>query len=412
VHRAGHACTLRSDSGAEILLHIGIDTVELRGDGFRVLVRDGQRVRTGDPLIRFDRDAVSRRVPSLHTPVVLVGGDGLAVLERTAVGREVAAGAFLMAIGPADARPAASTVAPAGSADATVMRSARLLLRNGLHARPAAALVHRAAKHAGAVTVACGPRSANAKSLSALLALDVRTGDELAITATGPGAEATAADLAALIAAGLGEAPDVQSAPRAANGRPNSAESPSSSAVAAAAGLPPFAPDIEVLLDGIAGASGLAMGPAVRLPALGDGGALDAPRDGAGAEIERARLAEALAAVRGELDQTIAGARARSDREAAEIFGAHQALLGDPELAAAADRAIAAGRSAASAWRAALVELAAMLRGLGNPLLAERTADLADLERRTLARLAGQRGRVPVELPDDAVVVADELLPS
>jgi phosphocarrier protein FPr len=435
VHRARHACTLRAAGGAEILLHIGIDTVELRGEGFRALVTAGQCVRTGDPLIRFDRDAVSRRALSLYTPVVLVGGDGLAVIER-AVGREVAAGAFLMAIGPADARPA-SSAGPPQAAEATATRRARLTSRNGLHARPAAVLVQRAQQHAGAVTVASGPRSANARSLSALLALDVRPGDELAITATGPGAEATAADLAALIAAGLGETPDAGAAsasasasaalsgsgpgapasspPRAANSRHDSAESPASPSSAAAAvstGLPPFPPGTEVTLDGIAGASGLAMGRAVRLPALGDAGALDAPRDGAGIEIERARLAEAVAAIRGELEQTIAGARARSDREAADIFGAHLALLGDPELAAAADLAITTGRSAASAWRAALGELVAMLRGLGNPRLAERAADLADLERRTLARLAGQRGRVPVELPDGAVVVADELLPS
>jgi multiphosphoryl transfer protein len=407
VHRARHACTLRSDGGAEILLHVGIDTVELRGDGFRVLVRDGQRVRTGDPLIRFDRDAVSRRVRSLCTPVVLVGGDGLAVVERV-VGREVAAGAFLMAIGPADARPAAGA-APAAPADTTATRSARLMVRNGLHARPAAVLVQRALRHTGTVTVACGSRSANARSLSALLALDVRPGDELAITATGPGAEATAAELAALVAAGLGETPDAGSPPIE---RSDSAKSAGSAAAAESTGLPPFPPGTEVTLEGIAGAAGLAIGRAVRLPGLGDAGALDAPPDGAGIDLERARLGEALAAVRGELEQTIAGARARGDRQAAEIFGAHLALLADPELAAAADRSIAAGRSAASAWRAALGELAAVLRGLGNPVLAERTADLADLERRTLARLAGRRGRVPAELPDGAVVVADELLPS
>jgi phosphocarrier protein FPr len=519
VHRARHACTLRADGGAEILLHLGIDTVDLRGDGFRSLVRDGQRVRTGDPLIRFDRDAVSRRVPSLYTPVVLVGGDGLTVLERT-VGREVAAGAFLMAIGPAAARPAAGNAAPAGSTETTAMRSARLLLRNGLHARPAAVLVQRAQQYAGAVTVASGPRSANAKSLSALLALDVRPGDELAITATGPGAEAAASELAALIAAGLGEASDLGSAapaaigsapahahasssppapaagsaspasspraangrhdsaessslqppltgsaspasspraangrhdsaessslqppltgsaspassPRAANGRHDSAESsllpaatpwsaspvssaawPASAVSAATAELPQFAAGAEVMLEGIAGAPGLAMGRAVRLPALGNTGAPEVPHDGAGIESERARLADALAAVRGDVEQTVAAARARGDAPAADIFGAHLALLGDPELAAAADRAIAAGRSAAWAWRAALGELAAVLRGLGNPRLAERTADLADLERRTLARLAGQRGRVPAELPDGAVVIADELLPS
>src|SRR5262249_19512221 len=77
VHRARHAVTLRSDGGAEILLHIGVDTVDLRGDGFEALVSAGQRVRTGDPLVRFDLDRVARRARSLLTPVLLVGGEGM-----------------------------------------------------------------------------------------------------------------------------------------------------------------------------------------------------------------------------------------------------------------------------------------------------------------------------------------------
>jgi phosphocarrier protein FPr len=54
-----------------------------------------------------------------------------------------------------------------------------------------------------------------------------------------------------------------------------------------------------------------------------------------------------------------------------------------------------------------------VLRGLGNPLLAERTGDLGDLERRTLALLAGTAAtRVPAELPEGAILVADEIFPS
>ncbi|HEX3758535.1 MAG TPA: phosphoenolpyruvate--protein phosphotransferase [Kofleriaceae bacterium] len=413
VHRARHACTLRADNGAEILLHIGVDTVELRGEGFRVLVADGQRVRAGDPLIRVDRAVVARKARSLVTPVVLVGGDGLAVVERAA-GRAVAAGAFLMAVGPAGSTRPVSSAPPAGAA-ATATHRARLTIRHGLHARPAAVLVHRAQQHAGAITVACGARSANARSLSALLALGVQAGDELAITATGPGAETTAAEIAALVAAGLGEAPEGQGiavAPRAtaSSTRADSAESSRRAAEAP----PPFAAGTEVVLQGIAGAAGLSVGRAVQLPSIdaGGAGALDAPRDGAGVEVERGRLARALAAVRSELEQTIAAALARGDAQATGIFGAHLDLLADPELAAAADQAIAAGRSAAWAWRAALGDLAAVLRRSGNPLLAERTADLADLDRRALAWLGGHAGRVPAGLPDGAVLVADELLPS
>ena len=50
-----HACGLRLANGMEVLLHIGIDTVSMNGDGFEYLVQEGQQVSTGTPLIRFDR---------------------------------------------------------------------------------------------------------------------------------------------------------------------------------------------------------------------------------------------------------------------------------------------------------------------------------------------------------------------
>ena len=52
---SGHACGLKLENGMEILLHIGIDTVGMNGDGFEYLVQEGQKVSAGTPLIRFDR---------------------------------------------------------------------------------------------------------------------------------------------------------------------------------------------------------------------------------------------------------------------------------------------------------------------------------------------------------------------
>ena len=49
IHRAHHALTLTADSGAELLMHIGLDTVTLKGEGFKVTAADGQRVAPGDP---------------------------------------------------------------------------------------------------------------------------------------------------------------------------------------------------------------------------------------------------------------------------------------------------------------------------------------------------------------------------
>lgn len=50
-----HACGLRLANGMEVLLHVGIDTVDMNGDGFTYMVTQGQTVKAGDPLIRFDR---------------------------------------------------------------------------------------------------------------------------------------------------------------------------------------------------------------------------------------------------------------------------------------------------------------------------------------------------------------------
>ena len=53
-----HACGILLDSGAEILLHVGLDTVAMKGDGFKYLVKEGQKVQTGTPLIKFDKKKI------------------------------------------------------------------------------------------------------------------------------------------------------------------------------------------------------------------------------------------------------------------------------------------------------------------------------------------------------------------
>ena len=85
----GHSVTLLLDNGAELLIHLGIDTVGLRGEGFRPVVAAGDRVRAGAPLIELDLDRVAQAAPSLATPVV-VAGEGYAV-ATLAAGRRVMA---------------------------------------------------------------------------------------------------------------------------------------------------------------------------------------------------------------------------------------------------------------------------------------------------------------------------------
>lgn len=71
--RTGHAVALTLDDGTELLVHVGLDTVKMKGEGFQVLVEKGQRVSAGTPLVRFDRAAIAAAGHPAITPVVVIG---------------------------------------------------------------------------------------------------------------------------------------------------------------------------------------------------------------------------------------------------------------------------------------------------------------------------------------------------
>lgn len=72
-----HAVGLAGDDGAEVMLHIGMDTVNLQGEGFETLVKMGQRVKAGEPLVRLDRDFMKNRNIDLTTPMILLNAGNL-----------------------------------------------------------------------------------------------------------------------------------------------------------------------------------------------------------------------------------------------------------------------------------------------------------------------------------------------
>ncbi|RBP87395.1 PTS system D-glucose-specific IIA component (Glc family) /PTS system D-glucose-specific IIB component (Glc family) /PTS system D-glucose-specific IIC component (Glc family) [Cytobacillus firmus] len=65
-----HAIGILSDSGREILIHVGIDTVNLKGQGFEALVAENDRVEAGQPLLKVDLDYIGKNATSIITPIV------------------------------------------------------------------------------------------------------------------------------------------------------------------------------------------------------------------------------------------------------------------------------------------------------------------------------------------------------
>lgn len=92
-----HAITLTSEGGAEILIHIGLDTVSLNGAPFTVHVNTDDKVKKGDLLIEFDMDAIKAAGLETITPVIICNSDDFAGLERF-VGKQVKPGDTVMEI--------------------------------------------------------------------------------------------------------------------------------------------------------------------------------------------------------------------------------------------------------------------------------------------------------------------------
>lgn len=82
IFKTGHAIGLNGPEGIELLIHVGIDTVKLGGQGFKALVKNGDQVRQGDPLIEFDLDFVRGKAPSIITPVVITNSADYHVRTR------------------------------------------------------------------------------------------------------------------------------------------------------------------------------------------------------------------------------------------------------------------------------------------------------------------------------------------
>jgi phosphocarrier protein FPr len=273
----------------------------------------------------------------------------------------------------------------------------RVVNEIGLHARPAALVVGLAARHDADLRLAkagAGGAPVSAKSLTALMTLGARLGDELVATASGPRAQEAVDALAELAREGFGEGVAVAAAPGA-----DAAPEPEPPAEAA----PPQPGEI---LKGIAASPGVAIAPARLL----DSAPGPPERDAEDPESERRRLDEGRSAARQAIEEDRRRVAERGATAEAEIFAAHLALLDDEALLEPAAAAIDAGAAAEAAWVQAAAEVAATYRGLDEPLLRERAADVEDVGRRVAAAIAGEGPQAGPR--EEGVVLAAELTPA
>jgi len=391
LHPAGHAVTLRTVEGAEILLHIGIDTVALKGEGFHPIVSAGQSVRVGAPLISFDLDYLATHAKSLLTQVVITNGSGLTNWER-ATGQVVAGKDLLFSVNFASSdKGGATEAAETISSDAIVIPNP-----TGLHARPAAVLASLAKGFRSSIKLQLDDQHANARSITAIMALDVRSGAVVHLLASGPDARAAIDKIAPVVAQGLGDEGCVP-APAAAT----TTIAPESAPPSRRKSMDPN------LLLGVPCSPGLAVGQIFQVRR----GMIEVTEEGTGVEIERGKLSAAIETAKGQLEALRGQLQAKADPAKAAIFAAHEELIEDPDLLEIVDSAIAKGKSAEFGWKKAFTTHADRLAALRNPLLAQRANDLRDVGLRVLGILTGDETKAP-DYPPNTILIAEDLTPS
>lgn len=91
IFKTNHAFALTLDNGVELLIHIGIDTVELNGEGFERLAEEGTKVKAGTPIIKFNAEFIKSKGLSLATPVLITNSDSVKEI-KSLTGKDVTAG--------------------------------------------------------------------------------------------------------------------------------------------------------------------------------------------------------------------------------------------------------------------------------------------------------------------------------
>jgi phosphocarrier protein FPr len=317
LHPAAHAVTIRTLGDLEVLVHIGLDTVKMRGEGFTPKVKVGDQVRTGDELIAFDLDKVATAAKSLLTQVVIANSDQLTSFTPRAglVTAGVDAIAEAAFGGGAAGGETDGVAAPAGrtvTSDAVVIPNP-----TGLHARPAAVLSQLAQKFESTVQLKRGDDKANAKSVMAIMGMEVYQGQKIQVVAHGPDAAEAAREIAEALREGLGEEGVVPIA--------------DATVAAAAAEAPAEQPrrrtsdDPNVLL-GVAASPGLGVGKVLRIFHE----EIEVKEDAADRHRERRILNDAIDRAMVQIEAMESALRQQADPDKAAIFAAHREILRDP----------------------------------------------------------------------------------
>ncbi|OFZ17364.1 MAG: phosphoenolpyruvate--protein phosphotransferase [Bdellovibrionales bacterium GWA2_49_15] len=394
LHSAHHAITIQSENGNQILLHIGIDTVNLKGKGFRPLVKVGDHVGEGQELIEFDPDLIAAAGMSLVSVMVLIDDPKVTKFEyRFNHTSKAIRGRSSLATLNFNQKSGA-VVMSKPDVHALAFESVHFYVRLpvGMHARPAARLAELTKNFRSEIDLIKGNKSAPLASIVSVLALEIGKDDEIIIVAVGPDApQAVKAVLTSLVEIEEKELETFQKE-RLLQGPKTPTHINS---------------DAKTFL-GVSASDGIVMGNIAHIKQE----KFSYEQKASDSKNELKQLESALESAMLELqrlEEEMHQEPANNNKTA--IFGAHRAMLGDPELLDEVVSLINHGHSSAYAWDHTIQSKRQRLLGLKNELIAGRANDLKDIGNRVLRTLLGIKPKNLSQM-ENVILIAEDLTPS
>ncbi len=392
IHGSHHAITIEQGD-VELLMHVGLDTVTLKGRGFELHVAEGEEVEAGQALLSFDADLIARECVSVQSAFVITSGQHASL--RVSPGTVLTDLSETVFTVPSSN---SASVANAGlkhkASGPSFSGSVRIVNATGLHARPAARLAVEVRKADADVTFTVNGKSCSGSSVTGIMSLKTKLGDTLEIDAVGADARQVIADLIAAVKAGLGEEiiafsemPHVEVEEEAPLLQVRSGE--------------------DGVLIGFTASPGRVIGKLVKR----DKALPEVTRESIGPAEERAAFKASVKSSIADLHGIIERLQAKGQDDLAEVFNAHIELLSDPELSEKPLEEIAKGKGAAWSWKLAYEAQAETLARMDDPLLAGRAADVRDIGVRVLKKLLGVDDGGEI-LQEGTILLQEDITPS
>lgn len=397
LHSAHHALTIQTEDGIEILIHIGIDSVQMKGRGFHPLIKIGDQVNVQTPLIKFDADLVAHEATSLLTQIIILNSELLSNIKIYS-GVVKAGDDLVMSFDLTEKQFPNKTRRKAETLLNSQLKSMSVKIINptGFHARPIAKIVSRSKQYQSEIFFEKNDIKADAKSIVSLLNLDVKQGDIINIITHGEDSELALKDLHEV----TGQILDSD------NGKQEKLELKPQPFLNIEQTLQKV--DSEGIYYGVSASPGLTFGTIFHL----QHNEIVVPESSQSPYEERKMLEHALEQAKVHLKTLETSFKNKNLISKAAIFNAHEEILSDPYILSKVDQQISEGKSAAQAWKTTLFNEAQKLSSLNNELLAARATDLRDVGVRVLQLLVGQENKIQTTIPQDAILIAEDLTPS